>query len=354
MTKDLKTDNIDYQFKDIDQSADIRKKDHIQLAMRSQINSALQDKRFYYEPLFAAHPSSKKSTFEFLGKPLQNPLWISSMTGGTAIANTINKNLAKAAKEFGIGMGLGSCRSLLSNDTYFEDFNLRPLIGDNLPLYANLGIAQIEALLMNKEAYRIQQLVDKLQADGLIIHVNPVQEWLQPEGDKFTRPAINTIMDLMSILPNLKYIVKEVGQGIGPQSLEALLRLPLEAIDFAAHGGTNFAKIELLRQEGNMHPGYEEIPFLGHSAEEMVNFTNAIVEKLKNENALSCSQIIISGGIRNFLDGFFLRNKLSLPSIYGQASAFLTHAQKGYEDLVVFIDSQIKGLEFAEAFLKIR
>lgn len=343
-----------YKFKDSDTTANTRKKDHIELALRSQITSAMQDKRFYYEPLLAAHNTPMPKDIPFLGRSLQAPLWISSMTGGTAIANSINKNLAKAAANFGLGMGLGSCRSLLSDDSYFEDFNLRPIIGNNLPLYANLGIAQIEALLENKEAYRIEKLIDKLQADGLIIHVNPIQEWLQPEGDKFHKPALQTIVDLMSEYPQFKYIVKEVGQGMGPQSLEALLRLPLEAIDFAAHGGTNFAKIELLRQSENTLAGYDLIPTIGHSAEEMVYFTNEIVEKLQKENALRCQQIIISGGISSFLDGYFLINKLSLPSIYGQASAFLTYAQKSYEELEAFIDSQIRGLQFANAFLKVR
>lgn len=346
--------HAEYKFNDFDQTADSRKKDHIELAFRSQITTALQDKRFFYEPLLSAHKAEKSNAIDFLNKPLKAPMWISSMTGGTAIANTINKNLALAAHNFGLGMGLGSCRSLLSDDKYFEDFNLRPIIGHNLPLYANLGIAQIEALLENKEAYRIEKLIDKLQADGLIIHVNPIQEWLQPEGDKFKKPALQTIIDLMTTLPKLKYIVKEVGQGMGPQSLEALLRLPLEAIDFAAHGGTNFAKIELLRQDNNIPVGYDLIPTIGHSAEEMIYFTNEIVEKLQKQNSLSCKQIIVSGGISSFLDGYFLINKLSLPSIYGQASAFLANAQKSYEELEAFVHSQIKGLEFANAFLKVR
>ena len=107
------------------------------------------------------------------------------MTGGTGQARTINRNLAQACGEFSLGMGLGSCRPLLKSDKYFEDFNLRPIIGDKAPFYANIGIAQLEELIREDALYRIIDLVDKLQACGLIIHVNPLQEWFQPEGDRF-------------------------------------------------------------------------------------------------------------------------------------------------------------------------
>jgi isopentenyl-diphosphate Delta-isomerase len=116
-------------------------------------------------------------------------MWVSSMTGGTKMAHTINHNLARACKEFRIGMGLGSCRKLLDDDTYFEDFNLRPIMGDDLPLFANLGIAQVEILLAENKLDQIKRLVEKLQADGLIIHINPLQEWMQPEGQQDSTPA---------------------------------------------------------------------------------------------------------------------------------------------------------------------
>jgi isopentenyl-diphosphate delta-isomerase len=118
-------------------------------------------------------------------------------------------------------------------------------MGDQ-PLYINLGIAQIEQLLNNNDSVRIKELINKLDADGLIIHVNPMQEWLQPEGDRFRQSPIDTIKRVIDIA-DFKIIVKEVGQGMGPASLKSLLALPLEAIDFAANGGTNFALLEILR-----------------------------------------------------------------------------------------------------------
>jgi isopentenyl-diphosphate delta-isomerase len=347
-------------FKDADPNAVSRKKDHIELAFRAQLTEAAQDKRFFYEPLLASH--SKNNTekensgiaLDFLGKRFGAPLWVSSMTGGTAMAGTINHNLARAAAEFGFGMGLGSCRSLLTEDVYLPDFDVRDTLGASLPLYANLGIAQIEQLLAKKQTHLITNLVAKLRADGLIIHVNPMQEWLQPEGDRFAQPPIDTIQSLMQALPQLKYIVKEVGQGMGPASLEALLRLPLQAVDFAAYGGTNFAKLELLRAQNPNIRHYEGVANIGHTAYEMVGYCNEIVAKLQAENALLCQQIIISGGIGQFLDGYYLINKLSLPAIYGQAAAFLKHAQADYETLRDFVATQIYGLQFAKAYLRVR
>lgn len=343
---------IKASFQDDDPTASDRKRDHITLAFQSQIETGLLDKRFSYEPLLAAHPKQGSlPAFEFLGKQMRAPMWVSSMTGGTAMAHTINHNLARACREFGFGMGLGSCRSLLFDDANLADFAVRHLIGDDLPLYANLGVAQLEQLIDNKETYLVSVLLDKLKADGLIIHVNPLQEWLQPEGDRFQRPPLQTIQTILEQV-DAPIIVKEVGQGFGYESLKALLQLPLVAVDFAANGGTNFSKIELLRSDKLRQKVYEQLAFVGHSAEEMVYLTNQIVEELGDD--LRCKEIIISGGVKHFLDGYYLTQKCQLNSIYGQASGFLKHAQGSYDDLREYVESQVQGLELANAFLKVK
>ena len=333
-----------------DPNAANRKRDHIELALKSQVSTL--DPRFYYEPLFAAHPEKGSlQPFTFLEKTFNVPMWVSSMTGGTEMARIINRNLARACGEFGFGMGLGSCRSLLYSDEYLEDFNVRPLLGEGVPLFANLGIAQLETLIERDEINLIEKLVAKLRADGLIIHVNPMQEWLQPEGDRFKKPPIETIQTLIDNL-KMPLIVKEVGQGFGYESIKALLQMPLAAVDFAAAGGTSFSKLELLRGATETQNMYGVLAHIGHSAPEMVDMTNAIVAELGDK--IRCRQIIVSGGIQDFLDGFYCIKKLKLPAIYGQASAFLKHAQGDYADLKAFIDMQIRGLELAEAFLKIK
>lgn len=337
---------------DNDPNAKARKKDHIELAFRSQVTSGDIDPRFYYEPIFSPHPQKGSwQAFHFLGKKMRLPIWISSMTGGTEWAGTINHNLARACRDFGLGMGLGSCRSLLYSDDTLPDFDVRQLMGDDAPLFANLGIAQIETLIETGETDRIFRLIEKLKADGLIIHVNPFQEWLQPEGDRFKKPALETITTVLGFLP-FPVIVKEVGQGMGRESLKALLQLPLAAVDFAAAGGTNFAKLELLRNDPAKLEIYSQLANVGHSAEEMVVLCNELAAELGDK--LLCRQVIISGGVGNFLDGYYLTCKSDLPAIYGQASAFLKHARGTYDELAAFIQTQVEGLELARAFLTIK
>lgn len=326
-----------------------RKKDHIELAFKSQTPDLMIDERFNYEPLLSAHPSEELKEFHFLGKTLRTPIWVSSMTGGTELAGKINGNLAKACREFGMGMGLGSCRIILEDDKYLSDFNVRDIIGDDLPLYANLGINQLELILKSKKIDVINNLILKLHADGLIIHVNPLQEWLQPEGDRLGRPAVEVLREFLEVT-NIKVIVKEVGQGFGPKSLSELMKLPLSAVDFGAYGGTNFAKLELLRQEEENAGQLEAFSSVGHSAGEMVDIINTIIVG----GEVNCREIIISGGIKNFLDGYYLINKIKLPAIYGQASALLKYAMESYDALRAYILSQIKGLAFADAFLTLK
>lgn len=335
-----------------DSNAENRKQDHIELAFKSQTSQSLSDKRFYYEPALSSHPNEKIDSFQFLDKNIQTPIWVSSMTGGTEKAFFINSNLAKASAKFKMGMGLGSCRSLLDNNERINDFDFRKIIGDDLPFYANLGIAQIELLLKNQQVQKIKDLIARLSADGLIVHINPLQEWLQPEGDKITIAPIITLQRLIEKL-DTKIIVKEVGQGMGKESLESLMKLPIQAIELAAFGGTNFSKLELLRSEPEKLALYKSISNIGHSAEEMVDFINEIKQEESN-SAILCKQFIISGGIKNFLDGYYLMQKLEYKSIYGQASELLKYAEQSEESLIQFLEMQIKGLRLAENFLRIR
>ena len=327
-----------------------RKKAHIELAFESQLPLSELDSRFNYEPLLSGHESSPFPSFTFIHKKLSVPLWVSSMTGGTELALKINRNLATACKEFGMGMGLGSCRVILKENTHFADFNMRPIIGDDLPLFANLGIAQVEQLVIEKQESLAEELVKRLQADGLIIHINPMQEWLQAEGDRIIDPPIDTIKRFID-RTKLKLIVKEVGQGMGPVSLLELMKLPLAAIEFGAFGGTNFARLELLRAGEIEQKMFAPLSSIGHSAMEMVGFVNEIIEQGEK---IECKQLIISGGLKSFLDGYYLIRKVKMPAVYGQASSMLKYAKENYEDLRKYAEYQIKGLHLAYNYLSVR
>lgn len=339
------------EYIDIDETASSRKQDHITLAFKSQQDKMFIDDRFYYEPILSEHKSDLSILEQdFLGFRQKLPLWVSSMTGGTEKAKTINKNLAKACGEYGFGMGLGSCRSLLFSDEYLADFSVKPLIGE-MPLFANLGIAQVEILADQGDWERIKTMLKKLDADGLIIHVNPLQEWLQPEGDRFSKSPLDTIKRSLDNL-DIPIVVKEVGQGMGPKSLDALMRLPLAAIEFAAAGGTNFSTIELYRAEEQKQSTLEIATRIGHTAEEMVHLLNDLVDQ--NGSNYLVKDIIISGGVRNFLDSYYLRNLCSLNAISGHASSFLKHALQDYDKLCEYVEIQRDGLLMAESFLTVK
>jgi len=328
-----------------------RKGDHIDLAFQAQLKAAQIDPRFYYEPMLTSNDISDVDiSVELLGHSFKAPLWVSSMTGGTEKARIINHNLARICKEFGFGMGLGSCRPLLEGDQAFPDFNIRPLIGADLPLFANLGVAQIEELQQANQLDQIRVMVEKLQATGLIIHVNPMQEWLQPEGDIYQSAPIDIIKWCLDAF-DFPIIVKEVGQGFGPESLKALLDLPIQALDFGANGGTNFALLEMLRGSEAHFDAFNQLANIGHGASEMVDLLNQIV---RSENTtFACREIIISGGVKNFLDGYYLVQKSMLPAVYGQASGFLKYALD-YEMLWQHVDKQIAGYKIASKTLRVK
>jgi len=325
-----------------------RKLEHIKLALDSQTKLEEQDLRFNYEPLLSAHPQNMDLSILFLGKTMQTPIWVSSMTGGTGVAKTINRNIARACREFGMGMGLGSCRKILFDKTHWADFNFRDEIGDQ-PFWANLGVAQVEELLASNNIQAVIDLVGELRADGLMVHVNPLQEWFQPEGNRLKQSPLLTIQQLLDQV-SLKVIVKEVGQGFGPESLRQLLALPIEAIEFGAYGGTNFSKLEMLRGDRQKLEVSLPFAFVGQSASQMVDSINQILKE--NPNPL-CRQLIISGGIQNVLDGYYLTSKSQLPAVFGMASAVLKHASESYESLSGFLKNQVQALSLAKAYLKI-
>ncbi|WP_449432963.1 type 2 isopentenyl-diphosphate Delta-isomerase [Pseudomonas putida] len=182
-------------------------------------------------------------TTSFLGMPLRAPLLISSMTGGAERARSINQHLAEAAQALGIAMGVGSQRvSLRSGHDQGLTGELRRLAPD-IPLLANLGAAQLretDGLDLARRA------IDILQADALIIHLNPLQEAVQPEGDRDWRDVLARIGELTRALP-VPVVVKEVGAGISPQVARALVDVGVRMIDVAGAGGTRWAAVEAER-----------------------------------------------------------------------------------------------------------
>jgi len=311
-----------------------RKSDHLDLAKKSQTSSDLVESTYYYEPLFFSHPVYPyKIPVQFLGTHYDYPFWISSMTGGTLEAKSINTNLAKLCEKYHLGFGLGSCRSLLESDERMSDFKMRAFLGDR-PFYANLGYAQIENLFLSGELSKITELVKKLEADGLIIHLNPLQEWFQPGGDRYKKSPIDVLPYLFDEL-SCPMMIKEVGHGFGPKTLKALIDLPFKAIEFGAFGGTNFSILE--SQRGEVSEFKKPFAYLGHSAFEMIDIINQLKPSDKS--------FIISGGMSSPLEAQRAYQLLASPKLIGLAYGFLAPAREGFESLETYF------LNYAESFV---
>lgn len=323
---------------------EVRKGDHIALAKVARTNISGLDTRFNYEPLFFTHPAPDKIwKTTFLNFEFNYPVWISSMTGGTKHAKKINENLARLCGEFKLGMGLGSCRCLLEDKSRLDEFAVKKFMHSQ-PLFANIGIAQIEQYQTQDKVYLIHEMVKMVEADGLIIHINPLQEWFQPEGDRFRVPPIQTLHRFLRENLPYKVMIKEVGHGMGPKSLKAILELPIAGIELAGFGGTNFTLLEKIRgTEDETREGFISV---GHSVSEMINILNILPNRNK--------EIIISGGINSMIDGFNYLKKLKSNSVIGMASAFLTPALNDYQTLKDYFLSQRESLLTAQSLLEIR
>ncbi|MFY9631006.1 MAG: type 2 isopentenyl-diphosphate Delta-isomerase [Candidatus Cybelea sp.] len=178
-------------------------------------------------------------TRTFLGRRLGAPLLISCMTGGTPEATRINRCLARVAARFDLAMGLGSGRALLESPETLESFDVR----DDAPgilLFANLGAVQLNK---GYDAAACARLVEMLRADALVLHLNPLQEALQPEGDTNFRGLIGRIAGVCANV-TFPVVVKEVGWGIGPSEVRALFDAGVAAVDVAGAGGTSWSEVE--------------------------------------------------------------------------------------------------------------
>ena len=226
-----------------------RKADHLRICLDEDVQfhsttNGLERYRFTHccLPELDRNEINLKTTF--LGKQLLAPLLISSMTGGTEQAGIINHRLAEVAQHYKIAMGVGSQRVAVEKPQVASTFAVRSLAPDIL-LFANLGAVQLNYNYGLDECLRV---VDLLEADALILHLNPLQECIQPKGDTNFRGVLDKIAHLCTMLP-VPVIAKEVGNGISADMAEKLLAAGVTAIDVAGAGGTSWAKVESERAE---------------------------------------------------------------------------------------------------------
>ena len=221
-----------------------RKADHIRICLEEDVQfrettSGLERYRFAHCCLPELDRTEVDLTSTFLGKKLAAPLLISSMTGGTELAQTINYRLAEVAQEYKLAMGVGSQRIAVENPQLASTFAVRRYAPDIL-LFANIGAVQLN---YNYGLEECQKIIDILEADALILHLNPLQECVQTEGDTNFKGLLDKIAKLCDKLP-VPVIAKEVGNGISGKMAQKLLAAGVAAIDIAGAGGTSWAKIE--------------------------------------------------------------------------------------------------------------
>lgn len=221
-----------------------RKADHLRVCLEddvqfNQTTSGLEKYRFVHCCLPELDQNEINLETPFLNHSLGAPILISSMTGGTELAKTINYRLAAIAQEYRLAMGVGSQRVAIEKPDVADTFAIRAIAPDAL-LFANLGAVQLNYRYGVEECLRA---VDVLRADALILHLNPLQEAVQTRGDRNFRGLIDRIAQVCEKLP-VPVIAKEVGNGISGAMAQKLIEAGVSAIDVAGAGGTSWAKVE--------------------------------------------------------------------------------------------------------------
>jgi isopentenyl-diphosphate delta-isomerase len=224
-----------------------RKSDHIRINLQNDvsfkgISTGFERHRFVHCALPEFDLEDVNTSTALLGKPLTAPFFISSMTGGTPEASLINQRLAEAAQAAGIGMGVGSQRAAIEDPSLEDTFCVRRLAPDIL-LLANLGAIQLNCGYGLDECCRA---VDMVEADALILHLNSLQEALQPEGETCFAGLLSKIEAICRTL-EVPVVVKEVGWGISEQVARQLAGAGVAAIDVAGAGGSSWSQVEMYR-----------------------------------------------------------------------------------------------------------
>lgn len=221
-----------------------RKLDHLRICLQEDVRpprpgTGLDRYRFVHQALPELDMSQIDLSTRFLGKTLRSPLLVSAMTGGADAGQPINRHLAEAAAVMGIGMSVGSQRVALEEPSWTSSFAVRNVAPDIL-LLANLGAAQLAA---GYTVEHCQKAVDMIQADGLVLHLNPLQEALQPHGDSRFAGLLRRIEQVCRALP-VPVVVKEVGYGLSEQAAQQLAKAGVSALDTAGAGGTSWSQVE--------------------------------------------------------------------------------------------------------------
>ena len=270
-----------------------RKKEHLEICLKEDVSFKIKTNGFdnyEFEHCAVTEVEINKIDFvtDFLNKSISYPFLISSMTGGTHDSIEINEHLATAARELNIPIGVGSQRQLLENNEYLKSFKVIKQKAGSIPVLGNIGAAQI--VLEKEPQLLIKKLTDMIEADAMIIHLNPLQELFQVPGNTSFKGLIKAIDKISNSIPT-PLIVKEVGAGISGSSARRLLEAGVKGIDVAGAGGTSWSAVEMIRNN----------EFDDYFRDWGLPTTYCINEVKKLKDSYSFS-LIASGGVNSGID----------------------------------------------------
>jgi len=314
-----------------------RKADHIRINLDEDVGFdrltvGFENYRFIHQALPELDLGAVDLTTRLFHKPLLAPVLISSMTGGTKQARQINVNLAQAAQQYGVAMGLGSQRTGIVRPETAATFKVRHVAPDIL-LFANVGAVQFNYGFDIEHCY---EAVEMIEADALILHLNPLQEAVQPEGDVNFAGLIKKIEAVVKKL-KVPVIAKEVGWGISEQAAKLLAEAGVAAIDVAGAGGTSWSQVELFRAPDELHQ---------RVAAAFRDWGIPTTESIKMvKRAAPQIPVIASGGIRSGID---IAKAIALGAeIGGMAGPFLKAATVSSEKVAETLEETVRVLRIA-------
>ncbi|MEM1612797.1 MAG: type 2 isopentenyl-diphosphate Delta-isomerase [Desulfurococcaceae archaeon] len=274
---------------------------------------------------------------EFLGYELKAPLVIEAITGGHVQVKAVNEKLAMIANEYGISIGTGSQRPILTSnfsDEVIETYRVVRERARDVPVIGNIGITQIRLLSVED----VKRLVDSIQADALAIHLNPAQELVQPEGDRnFKKDILLRIADLVKEL-GIPIMVKEVGNGLSMETIKSFQEMGVRIFDVAGACGTNWVKVEAYR-----NPEKSLLREVGLSLSNHKWGIPTPLSLIESRAASPDSTIIASGGVWN---GIYAAKMFALGAdLAGFARPILKAlVEHGYEGARKYLERYIAEL----------
>lgn len=292
-----------------------RKMEHIEICLRENVQfskpAGFDDVEFVHCAVPEVNLDEVSPETELFGKKLRAPIIIAAMTGGTRKGGEINAFLAMLAEEFGVGIGVGSQRAAVEDTSLRDTFSVVKEKAPSALKIANIGAPQ---LVKGYDIKELENIVSMIDADVLAVHLNSLQEAVQPEGEAFFRGVLEKLRRITELL-DVPVMVKETGCGIAAEEALLLEEAGVEAVDVGGAGGTSWSAVEHFRRRGDE---------LGKTFWDWgIPTAVATVEVAAATNL----KVVATGGIRN---GVHVAKAIALgANAAGIAYPFLEHAYKG-------------------------